>query len=326
MTEGKIIEGVRCISVSDATAATGISYDRFLHLIRIGEVVGYERGHHWYVGVDSLYLCLGYSSRPDDQSGDDEFVEGQYADVEVTRSSHGATAESQGTRAKTAVIVDHARSAFDTVTSNVPLYAVGPGVDLLHRAAVGLMAVLLVVGAYRFVQTEQLNDFALQIHPAEMTAASGNSGAVSNFMHSAGCVLMNFFDHLPGSAHIFSNGKACSDGFVSVIVAEQFQKISQNAATSSLTRTEGNVAPVRVSTQGDGDTFNGVVTLDKSGSARVAIPEEAKEFVTFRYQLTPLLKPQPGLYIKQEAKAGVFVIAGGAPGSKVSWQIIGIGR
>jgi len=44
----------------------------------------------------------------------------------------------------------------------------------------------------------------------------------------------------------------------------------------------------------------------------------------FRYQLTAIGKPSPGLYIAQEISEGRFQIAGGTPGGKVSWLVSGV--
>jgi hypothetical protein len=44
----------------------------------------------------------------------------------------------------------------------------------------------------------------------------------------------------------------------------------------------------------------------------------------FPYQLTPIGAPGPNLYIAEEISGNRFKIAGGKPGSKVSWQITGI--
>jgi hypothetical protein len=43
-----------------------------------------------------------------------------------------------------------------------------------------------------------------------------------------------------------------------------------------------------------------------------------------RYQLTPVGAPGPNLYIAEEVTNNQFKIAGGKPGSKVSWQVTGI--
>jgi hypothetical protein len=71
--------------------------------------------------------------------------------------------------------------------------------------------------------------------------------------------------------------------------------------------------------------YDGVAVLDAEGAAWVELPDwfEAvnKEF---RYQLTPVGAPAPGLYVAQEIADNRFRIAGGVPGLKVSWQVTGI--
>jgi hypothetical protein len=44
----------------------------------------------------------------------------------------------------------------------------------------------------------------------------------------------------------------------------------------------------------------------------------------FRYQLTAIGAPGPNLYVADEVRGNRFRIAGGSPGSKVSWQVTGI--
>jgi hypothetical protein len=71
--------------------------------------------------------------------------------------------------------------------------------------------------------------------------------------------------------------------------------------------------------------YNGVVVLDRDGSAWVTLPEWFEALNgDFRYQLTPIGAPAPDLYIAQEVVDNRFQIAGGAAGLKVSWQLTGI--
>ena len=44
----------------------------------------------------------------------------------------------------------------------------------------------------------------------------------------------------------------------------------------------------------------------------------------FRYQLTAVGGPGPGLYIAERVRGGRFRIAGGTPGLEVSWQVTGV--
>jgi len=71
--------------------------------------------------------------------------------------------------------------------------------------------------------------------------------------------------------------------------------------------------------------YTGNVTLDTSGAAVVQLPVWFETLNgDFRYQLTAVGAPAPGLYIAQEISGNRFRIAGGSPGLKVSWQVTGV--
>jgi hypothetical protein len=73
------------------------------------------------------------------------------------------------------------------------------------------------------------------------------------------------------------------------------------------------------------NVYNGNVALDRRGEAVVELPEWFEALNRdFRYQLTALGGPQPGLYVAEEVNRNRFRIGGGAPGGKVSWQVTGI--
>jgi hypothetical protein len=73
------------------------------------------------------------------------------------------------------------------------------------------------------------------------------------------------------------------------------------------------------------NVYNGNVTLDASGEAWVELPEwfEAVN-KDMRYQLTPIGAPGPNLHVAEKVKNNRFKIAGGQPGSEVSWQVTGV--
>ena len=71
--------------------------------------------------------------------------------------------------------------------------------------------------------------------------------------------------------------------------------------------------------------YDGVATLDASGSAAIGLPEWFEALNRdFRYQLTPIGTPQPGLYVAQKVRGNEFRIGGGVPGAEVSWMVTGI--
>ena len=71
--------------------------------------------------------------------------------------------------------------------------------------------------------------------------------------------------------------------------------------------------------------YSGNIVLDASGEAVVKLPDWFGVInKDFRYQLTPIGAPGRDLYIAEEVSGGHFKIAGGKPGSKVSWQVTGV--
>ena len=73
------------------------------------------------------------------------------------------------------------------------------------------------------------------------------------------------------------------------------------------------------------NVYDGVATLGANGSVTVRLPRWFEALNRdFRYQLTAIGTPAPGLFIKQGVEGNRFVIAGGEAGQRVSWQVTGI--
>ena len=71
--------------------------------------------------------------------------------------------------------------------------------------------------------------------------------------------------------------------------------------------------------------YDGVVSLDANGEAVIEMPEWfAVLNRDFRYLLTAVGAPMPGLYIAEEIANNRFKISGGVARLKVSWQVTGI--
>jgi hypothetical protein len=71
--------------------------------------------------------------------------------------------------------------------------------------------------------------------------------------------------------------------------------------------------------------YDGTIVLDGNGQAVVELPDWFEALNgSFRYQLTAIGAPSPGLYIAQKIVGNRFAIAGGAPGVEVSWQVTGV--
>jgi hypothetical protein len=72
------------------------------------------------------------------------------------------------------------------------------------------------------------------------------------------------------------------------------------------------------------NVYDGVAQLDGDGSAWVELPEWFEALNgDFRYQLTPVGGPAPGLHVAEEVSENRFKIAGGEEGMKVCWQVTG---
>lgn len=71
--------------------------------------------------------------------------------------------------------------------------------------------------------------------------------------------------------------------------------------------------------------YNGNVVLDGNGEAMITMPNYFESLNReFRYQLTAIGKPSPGIYVLEEIRGNRFRIAGGTPGAKISWMVTGI--
>jgi hypothetical protein len=71
--------------------------------------------------------------------------------------------------------------------------------------------------------------------------------------------------------------------------------------------------------------YDGTVVLDASGSAWIELPSWFETLNRdFRYQLTAIGAPAPGLFIAEKVAQNRFKIAGGSPGGEVSWTVTGI--
>jgi hypothetical protein len=81
------------------------------------------------------------------------------------------------------------------------------------------------------------------------------------------------------------------------------------------------------------NVYDGIVTLDSNGEARIVLPHY---FIAlnkdYRYLATPLHGAMPQLHLKEPVHRSfvrgdalpAFVIGGGEPGGVVSWQVTGV--
>jgi hypothetical protein len=73
------------------------------------------------------------------------------------------------------------------------------------------------------------------------------------------------------------------------------------------------------------NTYSGVVVIDSNGGATIDLPEYCEAInKDFRYQLTAVGAPMPGLYVASKVDHNQFRIAGGRAGMEVSWSVTGV--
>lgn len=71
--------------------------------------------------------------------------------------------------------------------------------------------------------------------------------------------------------------------------------------------------------------YDGAVTLDDRGRARVTLPDWFSALNSdLCYSLTPLRGPAPDLHVAEEFDGEGFTIGGGRPGARASWQVTGV--
>jgi len=68
--------------------------------------------------------------------------------------------------------------------------------------------------------------------------------------------------------------------------------------------------------------YRGTIPLDANGEAVIELPVYFESVnKNYSYQLTPIGASTPGLFVKSEIQNQQFIIAGGQPGQKISWQV-----
>jgi hypothetical protein len=73
------------------------------------------------------------------------------------------------------------------------------------------------------------------------------------------------------------------------------------------------------------NVYDGVAQLEGDGTAWVDLPEWFEALnQQFRYQLTAIGAPAPGIHIADEISQNRFRIVGGEAGTKISWQVTGV--
>ncbi|MCA9293242.1 MAG: hypothetical protein KDA20_05455 [Phycisphaerales bacterium] len=148
---------------------------------------------------------------------------------------------------------------------------------------------------------------AARVH-AIATTGTGVRGEASNTTGTFGVYgqCLN-----PSGWGVFSNGRLGASGTKSFMIDHPLDPTGKYLLHYSSEAPEPQ------------NRYNGNVVLDSHGVGTVALPDYFQAInADFRYTLTPIGAPAPNLYVAQEVNNNTFVIAGGAAGQKVSWEVI----
>jgi hypothetical protein len=114
----------------------------------------------------------------------------------------------------------------------------------------------------------------------------------------------------PDGYGVFSNGKLGSSGF------KTFRIDHPTDPANKYLQHYSSEGPEPI------NEYSGNVILGNDGSAWVQLPDYFEMInIDFRYTLTAIGSPAPGLYIASEVQDNTFRIAGGQAGLKVSWEV-----
>jgi hypothetical protein len=73
------------------------------------------------------------------------------------------------------------------------------------------------------------------------------------------------------------------------------------------------------------NVYSGTAQLDATGQTTIVLPEYFEALNTsYRYFVFPIGEAMPGLHIAREVSGNRFVVAGGIPSGRVSWEVAGV--
>lgn len=161
-----------------------------------------------------------------------------------------------------------------------------------------------------------------------LVGASDNSNAllVANGSSNDTAVISNGGGGPPLFASSSAGGSLFLDGFGDLTVTGVVQGSAKNFMIDHpLDPANKYLYHASVESSEMMNIYTGTVRMDLSGSAIVTLPEWFEALNgEFRYQVTAIGEPAPNLHIAREISNNQFVIAGGQPGMKVSWQVTGV--
>ena len=162
------------------------------------------------------------------------------------------------------------------------------------------------------IQTRELNGFrytgnAIVAESGNVAVYASNTNAPTRAYLASRCCSGDFY------GNVYVHGNLSVEGAKQFIIDSPLDPANKYLYHASVESSEMK------------NIYDGVVTLNAEGAAAVELPEWFSALnKNFRYQLTAIGAPGPGLHIAKEIKDNRFTIAGGSPGMRVSWMVSGV--
>ncbi|HUO50613.1 MAG TPA: helix-turn-helix domain-containing protein, partial [Candidatus Paceibacterota bacterium] len=199
MSEEIFFSGVKYISASEAAEICNLTRDYVARLAREGKIESKRLGRNWYVSEASLKdFLIGleynnilrrqelardrkeeYKARAAAQAGAVSSIAQAAGDVhrKVTNAAVKGTAQLAST----------ANTMLANTSGHIPLYAVSPGFELLHKVVAAVLGILFFVGVYA------MGDALIKSSPSY---TPGTAGTPSREIAAIGGLTSNTFSSL----------------------------------------------------------------------------------------------------------------------------------
>lgn len=284
-------DGSRPVTVDSAAGRVGIGTESPTHPLHVNGFSGF-RENETYLSGGSGWSSLAYNAFHNDANNDWVFPDPTRSAVTVEMDDHGGVPRFQ---------------VWSTPTSNTRSFQMRLGIDG-NTGVVDVPGRLSVDGAG---VPDQGATMSLQNGNPKASAFCAVTSGGTAFQAAGKDKAMTAFgpSSFVGNVDVSGTLTASNKQFLIDHPVDPENRVLVHASVESAERLV---------------TYSGNVTCDDAGEARVELPDWLEALATdFRFHLTCIGGHAP-IYVASEIQDGAFVIAGGAPGLRVSWQVTGV--
>lgn len=281
-----------------------------------------QSGNHWGFGIQNALLQIHTA----DNSGDIAFGYGQSSSFTETMRVRGNGRVGIGLTNPAALL--HSRTATAGLSAvrgdGNAVAAVGVEGTTNDGAGIGVLGRATTTTGFNFGVVGRTSSSDGVGVSGEATRASGSNTGVYGYAHGTdGYGVFGDADGTNGiGVHgqatgasgygVFSTGNIAASGTKSFLIDHPLDPENKTLRHYCAEGPE----PM--------NEYSGVAALDRNGEAWVMLPDYFESINRdFRYQLTCLGQFAP-VYVRDEIRDGAFLISGGEPGMRVSWEVKGV--